>query len=96
MIRVELSATYKSTLNDYDEEGFVGTYEEGNKIMTKFVFFVITMVLMVFNYGENETFEHNNGYIKTIISVGGGGRGATAPPSWAEIRFNRANFVKEQ
>ena len=31
----------------------------------------------------------------TGISVGGGGRGLQ-PPSWAEIRFIRANFLKEQ
>ena len=30
------------------------------------------------------------------ISVGGGGREAAAPPSWVEVCFTRANFLKEQ
>ena len=36
-------------------------------------------------------------YISTDISAGGGEKGSCSPPpSWAEIRFTRANFLKEQ
>ena len=34
--------------------------------------------------------------LKIIISVGGEGQRGCSPPSWAEIRFTRANVLKGQ
>ena len=53
--------------------------------------FIKTKIFFLFSVHFRQNF-----HVDTMTVGRGGGRGAAVPPSWAEIRFTRANFLKAQ